>query len=44
VISKKVLSVLKDTFTGEAAKVEVEPEAPQPELDQSKVPEHEGEL
>jgi hypothetical protein len=43
-ISKKVLSVLKDTFTGEAPNVEMEPTAQQPEDDQSKVPEHEGEL
>lgn len=41
-ISKKVLSVLKDTFTEEIPKDEVESAASQPEVDQSKVPE--GEL
>ncbi|XP_021923999.1 GRAM domain-containing protein 1B-like isoform X2 [Zootermopsis nevadensis] len=41
-ISKKVLSVLKDTFTEEIPKDEVESAASQPEVDQSTVPE--GEL
>ena len=37
-VSKKVLSVLKDTFTDDAG---IEPH---PEVDQTKVPESEGEL
>lgn len=44
VVSKKVLSVLKGTFTEEAAKAEVEPVTPQAEVDQLKVPDPEGEL
>jgi hypothetical protein len=43
-ISRKVLSALKDTLTDEAAEVKEEPAASQPEVDQSEVPEHEGEL
>ncbi|XP_033610597.1 protein Aster-B isoform X4 [Cryptotermes secundus] len=44
VVSKKVLSVLKDAFTEEAAKAEVEPVTPQADVDQLKVPDPEGEL
>jgi len=39
-----VLSVLKDTFTEEAARVEGEPAVAQPEVDHLKVPDTEGEL
>lgn len=43
-VSKKVLSFLKDAFTEEAAKAEVEPVTPQADVDQLKVPDPEGEL
>jgi hypothetical protein len=43
-VSKKVLSVLKDTFPDETAKAKVEPVTPQAEVDQLKVFDPEGEL
>jgi hypothetical protein len=43
-VSKKVLSVLKGTFTEEAAQAKVEPGTPQAEVDQLKVFDREEEL